>query len=112
LFDNKEGVLFPNQFVNIQLIANVLRNQIIMPNAAVHRGAPNGVAGTFVYLVKADKTVTVRPVTLGTVDGERVAVSSGLKPGDLVVTDGGDRLRDGASIVLPENARPRSVAAK
>jgi multidrug efflux system membrane fusion protein len=112
LFDNKEGVLFPNQFVNIQLIANVLRNQIIMPNAAVHRGAPNGVVGTFVYLVKADKTVAVRPVTLGTVDGERVAVSAGLRPGDLVVTDGGDRLRDGASIVLPENARPRSVAAK
>jgi membrane fusion protein, multidrug efflux system len=112
LFDNKEGVLFPNQFVNIQLIANVLRNQTIMPNSAVHRGAPNGVAGTFVYLVKADNTVAVRPVVLGAVDGERVAVASGLKPGDLIVTDGGDRLRDGASVVLPENARPRSVAAK
>jgi len=90
----------------------VLRNQTIMPNAAVHRGAPNGVTGTFVYLVKADKTVAVRSVTLGQVDGERVAVASGLKPGDLVVTDGGDRLRDGANIVLPENAQPRSVAAK
>jgi multidrug efflux system membrane fusion protein len=112
LFDNKDGVLFPNQFVNIQLIANVLRNQVIMPNSAVHRGAPNGVAGTFVYLVKADNTVAVRPVVLGAVDGERVAVTSGLKPGDLIVTDGGDRFRDGASVVLPENARPRSVAAK
>jgi multidrug efflux system membrane fusion protein len=112
LFDNKDGLLFPNQFVNIQLISNVLRNQIVMPNAAVHRGAPNGVVGTFVYLVKADNTVAVRPVTLGTVDGERVAVLAGLAPGDLVVTDGGDRLRDGAAIVLPASARPRSVAAK
>jgi multidrug efflux system membrane fusion protein len=112
LFDNKDGLLFPNQFVNVQLISNVLHKQIVMPNAAVHRGAPNGVVGTFVYLVKADSTVAVRPVTLGTVDGERVAVLSGLAPGDLVVTDGGDKLRDGATVMLPANVRPRSVAAK
>jgi multidrug efflux system membrane fusion protein len=112
LFDNKDGLLFPNQFINVQLISNVLHKQIVMPNAAVHRGAPNGVVGTFVYLVKADSTVAVRPVTLGTVDGERVAVLSGLTPGDLVVTDGGDKLRDGATVMLPANVRPRSVAAK
>ena len=53
-----------------------------MPNSAVRRGAPNGVATTFVYLVNADNTVSVRPVTLGVVDGERVAVTAGLKAGE------------------------------
>ncbi len=65
LFENADSTLFPNQFVNIQLLVDVLHNQVIMPNAAVRRGAPNGVASTFVYLVNADRTVTVRPVTSG-----------------------------------------------
>jgi multidrug efflux system membrane fusion protein len=103
-FDNTDSSLFPNQFVNIQLLQDVLKNQIIMPNAAVRRGAPNGVATTFVYIVNADATVSVRPVTLGVVDGERVAVTAGLKPGEVVVTEGGDRLRDGAQVQLPSNA--------
>ena len=101
LFDNKDNMLFPNQFVNIQLIVDDLKNQIVMPNAAVHRGAPNGVTTTFVYLVNPDNTVSVHPVTLGTVDGERVAVTAGLTPGAVVVTEGGDRLRDGALVQLP-----------
>lgn len=104
IFDNRDGRLFANQFVNVQLIVNVLQNQTIMPGAAVHRGAPNGVAGTFVYRVNAtDSTVSVRPVTLGIVDGERVSVSQGVAPGDVVVTEGGDRLRDGAQVLLPAN---------
>src|SRR5260370_3759394 len=81
-----------------------------MPNAAVRRGAPNGVVSTFVYLVNADQTVTVRPVTLGTVDGERVAVAAGVAAGDVVVTEGGDRLRDGAPVQLPA-AAPVPAAA-
>jgi multidrug efflux system membrane fusion protein len=100
-FDNKEGLLFPNQFVNIQLLVDELKNQVVMPNSAVHRGAPNGVVTTFVYLVNPDSTVSVRPVTLGVVDGERVAVANGLTPGAMVVTEGGDRLRDGAPVTLP-----------
>jgi multidrug efflux system membrane fusion protein len=103
LFDNKDGALFANQFVNIQLLVDTLQNQVIMPIAAVQHGAPNGVNGTFVYLVASDSTVSVHPVTLGTVDGERVAVTSGLKAGDIVVTQGGDRLRDGATVQLPSN---------
>jgi multidrug efflux system membrane fusion protein len=71
--------------------------------AAVQHGAPNGVNSTFVYLVGADSTVSVQPITLGTVDGERVAVTSGLKASDVVVTQGGDRLRDGATVQLPSN---------
>jgi membrane fusion protein, multidrug efflux system len=103
-FDNADGSLFPNQFVNIQLLQELLKNQLIMPNSAVRRGAPNGVVTTFVYLVNPDNTVSVRPVTLGTVDGERVAVTAGLAAGDVVVTEGGDRLRDGAPVQLPAAA--------
>jgi multidrug efflux system membrane fusion protein len=103
-FENTDGSLFPNQFVNVSLLLDLLQNQLIMPNSAVRRGAPNGVASTFVYLVNADRTVTVRPVTLGTVDGERVAVASGVAAGDVVVTEGGDRLRDGATVQLPAAA--------
>jgi len=101
LFDNADGLLFPNQFVNIQLLQEVLHDQIVIPNAAVRRGAPNGVVSTFVYVVKSDRTVAVRPVTLGVVDGERVAITQGLAAGERVVTEGGDRLRDGAEIELP-----------
>jgi membrane fusion protein, multidrug efflux system len=100
-FENTDGALFPNQFVNIQLLQEVLHDQIIMPTAAVRRGAPNGVATTFVYVVNPDETVSVRPVTLGVVDGERVAVKAGLKVGEVVVTEGGDRLREGATVQLP-----------
>ena len=104
LFDNQDGSLFANQFVNIKLVVNVLRDQTVIPGAAVHRGAPDGVAGTFVYLVNsAESKVSVRPVSLGVIDGERVAVTKGLAPGDLVVTEGGDRLRDGAPVLLPAN---------
>jgi multidrug efflux system membrane fusion protein len=104
IFDNADGSLFPNQFVNVELLQDLLTNQLIMPNSAVRRGAPNGVVSTFVYLVNADHTVAVRPVTLGVVDGERVAVASGLVSGDVVVTEGGDRLRDGATVQLPAAA--------
>src|SRR4029077_14147939 len=103
-FENADGLLFPNQFVNIQLLMQPLHNQIIMPNSAVRRGAPNGVVSTFVYVVNADHKVSVRPVTLGVVDGERVAVSKGLSAGEMVVTEGGDRLREGADVVLPDAA--------
>jgi membrane fusion protein, multidrug efflux system len=101
LFDNKDNSLFPNQFINIQLVVDDLQNQVVMPNAAVHRGAPNGVTSTFVYFVNPDSTVSVRPVTLGVVDGENVGVTAGLTPGAVVVTEGGDRLRDGALVSLP-----------
>jgi multidrug efflux system membrane fusion protein len=103
--------LFPNQFVNIQLLQELLKNQIVIPNSAVRRGAPNGVVSTFVYLVNSDSTVKVRPVTLGVVDGERQAVTAGLAAGDIVVTEGGDRLRDGAQVLLP-SATPKPAAAR
>lgn len=100
-FDNKDGTLFPNQFVNIQLLVNTLHDQITIPSSAVHQGAPNGVLTSFVYLVKPDSTVAVRPVTTGVVDGEQVAITQGIAASDVVVTEGGDRLRDGATVILP-----------
>jgi membrane fusion protein, multidrug efflux system len=109
-------LLFPNQFVNIQLLVNVLHDQIIIPNVAVHRGAPKGVLTSFVYLVNSDSTVSVRPVTLGTSTaiGSRSPRDSSYV-GDRVVTEGGDRLRDGAAVELPgaaPAAAPRAARPK
>jgi multidrug efflux system membrane fusion protein len=114
LFDNQDGRLFPNQFVNIQLVVNVLHGQTVMPGAAVRRGAPDGVVSTFVYVVNSNSnTVSVRPVAIGVTDGDRVSVAKGVSPGDLVVTDGADRLRDGASVLLPVNTpqHPQTAAS-
>jgi len=108
LFDNRDGLLFPNQFVNIRLLENVLRDQTLMPSAAVHRGAPQGAVTTFVYLVEAGHKVAVRPVVLGVSAGDVVAVTSGVEPGDVVVTEGGDRLRDGAAVRLPGGPRAQA----
>jgi len=110
IFDNEDGALFPNQFVNVELLQETERGDLVIPESSVRRGAPNGVVSTFVYLVKPDSTVTVHPVTLGTLDGDRVAVKSGLAEGDTVVTEGGDRLRDGARVLLP-GAQPQQPAS-
>jgi membrane fusion protein, multidrug efflux system len=93
-FDNKDTVLFPNQFVNARLLIDVKRNVVIMPAAAIQRGSQ----GTYVYIVKPDGTVTVRPVTVGDVQGADVPVASGLSEGDLVVVDGAERLREGTKV--------------
>jgi membrane fusion protein, multidrug efflux system len=98
-FANEDDSLFPNQFVNVRLLIDTLRDATVVPTSAIQRGAP----GTFVYLVNADNTVAVRPVTLGPASAERVAIQSGLAPGDRVVVDGADKLRNGARVV-PRNA--------
>jgi multidrug efflux system membrane fusion protein len=106
LFDNADEMLFPNQFVNVQLLLDTDSGATIIPSAAVQRGAP----GTFVYVVKADDTVAVQKVALGPSDSERVAVTSGLQPGDKVVIDGADKLRDGAKVALPAAAGDGATA--
>jgi multidrug efflux system membrane fusion protein len=95
-FANDDESLFPNQFVNIALLVDTLKGVTVIPAAGVQRGAP----GTFVYLLSDDQTVTVRPVKLGVSSGDRVAVASGLSPGDRVVIDGADKLRNGAKVVV------------
>jgi multidrug efflux system membrane fusion protein len=98
LFDNADNTLFPNQFVNAALELDVLHDALLIPVAAVQRGAP----GTFVYVVKADNTVTVRAVTLGPGNANDVSVAKGLETGEKVVVDGADKLREGAAVTLPE----------
>src|SRR5690606_5625841 len=98
--------LFPNQFVNVRMTVDTLRAVTIIPGSAIQRGTP----GTFTYVVKEDETVTVRPLTLGPAEGEKVAVLEGLEPGERVVIDGTDKLREGAKVelVTREPARPAS----
>jgi multidrug efflux system membrane fusion protein len=96
IFDNEQETLFPNQFVNVKLLVNTLHDADIVPNSAIQRGAP----GTFVYVVKPEKTAAVQKVKLGPSDGQRIAILSGVEPGESVVTDGADRLRDGAKVTI------------
>jgi multidrug efflux system membrane fusion protein len=96
-FANADSALFPNQFVNARLLLKTVAHATQAPVAAVQHGAP----GSFVYLVKPDQTVAVQAVQTGITDGDLVQIVSGAKPGDQVVVDGADRLRDGARIRLP-----------
>ncbi len=93
-FGNDDGVLFPNQFVNVRMLLDTLHGATLVPSAAIQRGAP----GTFVYVVKDDKTVTVKTVKVGPIEGETAVIDSGLGPGDVLVVDGIDRLREGAKV--------------
>lgn len=97
LFDNADNALFSNQFVNIQLLVDTVKDVIVVPSAAVKSGAP----GTYVYTVKSDSTVAMTPVKLGPASGESVSVTSGLSAGDIIVRDGADKLKDGAKVLLP-----------
>ncbi|MCF2134147.1 MULTISPECIES: MdtA/MuxA family multidrug efflux RND transporter periplasmic adaptor subunit [Burkholderiaceae] len=107
VFQNARQALFPNQFVNVRLLVDTIRNATLVPTSAVL----NGSMGTFVYVVKADNTVTVRPVKTGAVDGERTSIVSGLAVGERVVIEGSDRLREGAKITIPAATASGSSAA-
>jgi membrane fusion protein, multidrug efflux system len=104
-FANDDEALFPNEFVNVKLLVDTMQNAVLVPTAAVQSGAP----GDYVYLVNADKTVSVHKVKLGPSDGKNTVILSGLSQGDQVVTDGTDRLNDGAKI-QPAGAKPASGA--
>ena len=93
-FANADLALFPNQFVNARMLLDTRKGVVTIPGAALQRGSQ----GSFVYVVKDDNTVSVRPVKLGPGEGERVAVESGLAAGERVVVDGMDRLREGARV--------------
>ena len=101
-FPNEDGNLFPNQFVNVRLLADTLHDAPLVATAAIQRG----VQGTFVYVVGPERTVAVRPVRLGPTEGEVVAVEDGLKPGETVVIDGADKLRDGARVEFKTEGSP------
>jgi multidrug efflux system membrane fusion protein len=99
-FPNQARALYPNQFVNIQLLVDTHKDVTTMPTAGIQRGVP----GTFAYVIGADSTVAVRPIKLGITDGDKVEVLSGLNPGDRIVIDGADKLRDGAKINIRAEA--------
>jgi multidrug efflux system membrane fusion protein len=106
-FANEDEMLFPNQFVNVSLIVEKLRGATVIPPAAVQRGT----VGTFVYVVGEQKAVSVRTVETGSSDHGMVAITRGLVPGETVVVDGVDKLRDGTlvELVVP-GAKPASGA--
>jgi multidrug efflux system membrane fusion protein len=107
-FPNEDRLLYPNQFVNIRLLLDTHKDVTTISTAGIQRGAP----GTFVYVVNAaDSTVAVRPVKLGVTDGDRVEILSGLTPGERIVIDGADKLRDGAKIIIRSETTPAPNAA-
>ena len=95
-FDNRDRSLWPNQFVNVHLLLEVRKNNIVVPAAAVQRGPQ----GTYVFAVKQDKTAEIRPVTVAFSEGNFSAISKGLDQGDLVVTDGQDKLQSGTHVEI------------
>ena len=105
-FPNQDNALFPNQFVNARLLVNTLPNAILIPAAGLQRSQQ----GSFVYIVKPDKTVEMRPVTVGAAQGDVIAISKGLQAGDVVVTDGVDKLQQGSHVSVQTAALPPGSA--
>jgi len=104
-FANADGVLFPNQFVNVRVTLETLRNAVIVPLTAIRTGPQ----GDFVWIVRPDQTVTMRAVKRGQTTPTQAAILSGLSVGEKVVTEGGDRLTEGGKIVLPGQNRNRGA---
>jgi len=95
VFSNQDNALFPNQFVNVHLLVDTRKNLTLVPVPAIQRGPQ----GTYVYLVGQGNTVSIRPIVIALTTGDTAGLSSGLKQGDVVVTDGQDKLQDGSKIV-------------
>jgi multidrug efflux system membrane fusion protein len=103
IFPNQKNELFPNQFVNARLLVDVRREAVVVPASAIQRGPQ----GTFVYVVKADRTATLRPINVNEIQGGEASIKTGLSPGELVVVDGQDRLREGTRVDLkPQSDGP------
>ena len=100
IFDNGDGALFPNQFVNVRLTIETLNNQVLIATSGIQRGTP----GTFVYRVNEDSSVALKVIKLGVSRNDVTAVINGLNPGDRIVTNGMDKLRDGAHVEVAVDA--------
>jgi multidrug efflux system membrane fusion protein len=96
-FDNKDSTLFPSQFVNVRVLLDTLQGAIVVPLTALRHGPD----GDFVYVLRDDHTVALRPVTPGPATADKVSIAKGLQAGEQVITEGGDRLKDGARVTLP-----------
>jgi len=106
IFDNKDSALFPNQFVNAKLLVSTLHNVALVPTPAVQRNAQ----GAYVFVIAQDMTAALRTVKEGTSDGSQTAVD-GVKPGEMVATDGFDKLQDGVKVRIRGAAKAESAAA-
>jgi multidrug efflux system membrane fusion protein len=102
IFDNTERALWPNQFVNVHLLLEVRKNTLVVPAAAIQRGPQ----GTYVFTVKQDQTAEMRKVDVGLSEGNLTAVASGLQPGEMVVTDGQDKLQPGTKVEIRSGQGP------
>jgi membrane fusion protein, multidrug efflux system len=107
MFENSKFELFPSQFVNVRLLLDTLHDAIVVPGAAMQQGA----SGSYVYVVKADNTVSMRGVTPGPSSGDLISITKGLQTGERVVVDGADQLRDGAHVTVPGAAGAGGAAA-
>jgi multidrug efflux system membrane fusion protein len=107
VFDNKDNALFPNQFVNVHLLLDVVKDATVITAAAVQRGPQ----GTYVYVVDADKKAHIRNITLKTTQANDVSVGPELKPGELVVVEGTDKVQDGARVDLQTPGSPGGQGA-
>ena len=103
LFENRDSSLFPNQFVNVRLFVDTIRETILIPSAAIQRGPQ----GTFVYVVNDESVVELRVVEVQASQGDQTALSAGLNAGETVVTEGIERLRAGSSVTIPGEGSPQ-----
>jgi len=96
VFDNEDSALFANQFVNARLLLDMKKDATVVPTVAIQRGTQ----GAYVYVVKEDQTVAARPVTVGALQGDDASIEKGISPGELVVVDGADKLKDGSKVEI------------
>jgi multidrug efflux system membrane fusion protein len=108
MFDNSKLELFPSQFVNVHLLVDTVHNAIVVPGSGLQQGA----SGSYVYVANADNTVSMRAVTTGPGTADQVSILKGLQPGEAVVVDGADQLRDGAHITIPPAGATGAGTAK
>src|SRR5690242_958720 len=106
VFDNRDNALYPNQFVNARLQVYVRKNAITIPAAAVQRGSQ----GTYVYVVKQDKSVDSRNIKIALTEGTVAVLDSGVNPGELVITDGQERLQPGNKVEVQRTGPPGRIA--
>ena len=110
IFDNETSVLYPNQFVNARLLVDTLKGATVIPAAAIQRSPQTA----FVYVVKADSTVDMRPVEVELTEGDQTAIQKGVAPGEVVVVEGVDKLQPGSKVAIaaPGSAAPRGGAPR
>jgi multidrug efflux system membrane fusion protein len=102
VFENSNNALFPNQFVNVRLLIDVLKNAVVVPAATIQRGSQ----GTFVYVVDDKQTAQMRPVTIQNTEGSDVSLTSGLEAGEMVILEGMDKVQDGARVDVQTPEQP------